>query len=49
MGKRFSYESEGEKLSISAGWWLVIMSAVFYWLWKSQSAAGLASILRHLP
>ena len=34
MGKRFSYESEGEKLSISVGWWFVIMSVAILWLWK---------------
>ncbi len=34
MSKRYCYQSEGEKPSISIGWWLVILSAGTLWLGK---------------
>ena len=33
MNKRFYYQSEGEKLSLSIGWWLIIF-AILLWLWN---------------
>jgi|GEM_PF-4961488 len=35
MSKHYGYQSEGEKPSINAGWWLVILSVASLWLWKS--------------
>lgn len=31
MNKRFNYQSEGEKLSIGIGWWLLFGSMILLW------------------
>ena len=41
MDKRYCYQSEGEKLSISVGWWMVILSVASLWLWKYDLGSGL--------
>ena len=34
MHKRFYYQSEGEKLSLSFWWWLMFLSAILLWMAK---------------
>ncbi len=34
MDKRFYYESEGEKLSLSVRWWLLVFAAILVWIGK---------------
>ena len=35
MDKRFSYQSEGEKLSLSVRWWLMLFAAILLmWIGK---------------
>ena len=41
MRKRYCYQSEGEKLSISVRWWFVILSVAILWLWKYDLGNGL--------
>jgi len=34
MNKRFYYQSEEEKLSLSVWWWLIFFSAILLWIVK---------------
>ncbi len=34
MNKRFYYQSEGEKLSLSVQWWLIFFAAILVWIVK---------------
>lgn len=34
MDKRFYYQSEGEKLSLSVRWWLFLFAAILVWVMK---------------
>lgn len=34
MDKRFFYQSEGEKLSLSVRWWLLFFAAILMWIGK---------------
>ena len=33
MNNRYLYQSEGEQLSLSVGWWLTIVGGVILCLW----------------
>ena len=35
MGNRYGYQSEGDKPSVSVGWWFVLLSVAILWFWKS--------------
>lgn len=34
MNKRFYYQSEGEKFSLSVRWWLILLAAILVWIVK---------------